>query len=221
MSGSEPEEDPFRKMRLILELRQSGLTDNFLLNSVEALPRELFVSPDFAEYAYDDFALPIACGQSMTKPSMVASIVDALALGAPKSCSVLEIGTGTGYMTALLSKLARRVHTIDRFRTLSEAARKRFDQLGITNIVSQTADGKLGLPAAAPFDRIVSTCALEDVPKLWLDQLKPDGFLILPVGTNENQKVMRYQKKSDGEVVSEILAPSQFLHLAEGVAKEL
>lgn len=218
---SEAEHDPFRKMRLILELRRSGITDNDLLNVIEKLPREHFVDPEFEEYAYDDVALPIACGQTISRPSDVATIIYSLELGKDRSCTILEIGTGSGYLTALMSRLARRINTVDRYRTLVEAAKKRFDALGLTNIISQCSDGALGWPASAPFDRIVATCALEEVPQVWLDQLKAGGMLIMPVGTNEDQRLMRYRKDKSGKISSDAVGLSNFLHLVEGAAKEL
>lgn len=208
-------------MRLILELRQAGITDSRLLNAFEALPRDVFLDDEFTEFAYDDVALPIACGQTVTQPSVVAVIISALNFNPAQSLTVLEIGTGSGFMTALLSRFARRVYTIDRYRTLSESARARFEALKITNIVSQCADGLLGWPASAPFDRIVSTCATEEIPADWLAQLKPDGILIAPLGTNEDQMLMKYIRSGDGKLTSEVLEPSKFLHLTEGVAKEL
>ena len=208
-------------MKLILELRQSGITDNGLLNAIEKLPRERFVDSEFDEFAYDDVALPIACGQTISRPSTVAGIVDALQLGNDRNFNVLEIGTGSGYLSALISKLARRVYTVERYRTLTENARRRFSELGLANIISQCSDGALGWPATAPFERIVSTCAAEEPPEQWIGQLKPGGLLIMPIGTNEDQHVIRFRKGDDEALTSEILAPSKFLHIVEGVAKEL
>lgn len=213
--------DPFRFAKLILDLRQSGITDHALLNIIESIPRELFVPSNVADYAYDDVALPIACGQTISRPTTAAGIVMAMDLGSKRDCTVLEIGTGSGYMTALMAKLARRVYTVDRYRTLVEAARMRFEQLGLVNVISQCSDGKKGWPETAPFDRIVSTCAMEEPSDVWLNQLKPKGILIMPIGTNEDQHVARFTKHADGRVTSEPLAASKFLHLEEGVAKQL
>lgn len=221
MTPEDDERDPYRVMRLILELRQVGITDTRLLNAVERLPRDNFIPDGLHEYAYDDVALPIACGQTISRPSTVISMVHDLELGPTKSLKVLEIGTGSGYMTALISKLARRVYSVERYRTLAEAARKRFEQLSLTNIVSQCADGSFGWTASAPFDRIVSTCAVEEVPPAWIKQVKPGGFLILPIGTNEEQFITKISVTEGGDVSSTVLGPSKFLHLVEGVAKEL
>ena len=221
MEKAGQERDPMQVMRLILELRQAGITDNNLLNAFEALPREKFIPEAFQEYAYEDVALPIACGQTISRPSTTAGMVDALELGATRSMTLLEIGTGSGFMTALLSRFCRRVYTIDRYRTLSQAARVRFDSLGLSNIISQCSDGELGWPSSAPFDRIVSTCAMEEPSEVWLGQLKPGGMLIMPIGTNEDQQVVRLRKLTSGEVTKEPLAPSKFLHIIPGAAKEL
>ena len=221
MNETEPQKDPFRVARLILELRQSGITDTALLNAIEAMPRELFVPADVAEYAYEDVALPIACGQTISRPTTAAGMVYALELGTSKRFSVLEVGTGSGFMTALIAKMARRVYSVDRYRTLVDDARRRFEKLSLYNIISQCSDGLDGWPETAPFDRIVSTCAMEAPPAKWLNQLKPAGILLMPIGTNEDQHVVRFRKLSNGETVSEPLAPSKFLHIVEGVAKQL
>lgn len=207
--------------RLILDLRQSGLTDHALLNAIEGIPREIFVPEALAVHAYDDVALPIACGQTISRPTTAAGMVDALALGTGRNLTILEIGTGSGFMSALMARLARRVYTIDRFRTLVDGARVRFEQLGLFNVISRCADGALGWPETAPFDRIVSTCASESPPEKWVSQLKTGGIMVMPVGTNEEQYVARFRKLADGTLSSEPLAPSKFLHLIEGVAKHL
>jgi protein-L-isoaspartate(D-aspartate) O-methyltransferase len=218
---SDAEHDPFRRARLILDLRQAGITENALLNAIESIPRDRFVPAEFAEHAYEDVALPIACGQTTSRPTTVAGIVNALELGANRDFTILEIGTGSGFMTALMARLARRVYTVERYRTLTEDARKRFEELGLFNVISQSSDGSKGWPETAPFDRIVSTCAVEDVPDVWLDQLKPGGIMVLPIGTNEEQSVVQIRKVASGKTETQPLAPSKFLHLVEGVAKQL
>ena len=221
MNDTAPEHDPFRKARLILDLRQSGLTDHALLKAVEQVPRDVFVPTDVSEYAYDDVALPIACGQTISRPTTVAGMANALELGEKWEYTVLEIGTGSGYMAALIAKLARRIYTVDRYRTLVEGARLRFEDLGLFNVITQCSDGAKGWPETAPFDRIVSTCALEAPPQTWVDQLKPGGLLVMPIGTNEEQYVIVIRKSQDGALTEQRLAPSKFLHLAEGIAKQL
>ena len=221
MTPDNGERDPYRVMRLILELRQVGITDIRLLNAVERLSRDEFIPDGLQEYAYDDVALPIACGQTISRPSTVIGMVNELELGEKKSLKVLEIGTGSGYMTALLAALARRVYSVERYRTLADTAKKRFETLSLSNIVSQCADGSLGWVASAPFDRIVSTCAVEEIPEIWVKQVKPGGFMILPIGTNEEQFLMKIGVGEDGKTTSTRLWPSKFLHLVDGVAKEL
>ncbi len=221
MNAENSEVDPFRKMRLILELRRAGFTDNRLLNAFERLSREDFLPTEFAEYAYDDVALPIACGQNASRPAALAEMLTALELAETRTQVVLEIGTGSGYLTALLAHQCKRVYSVERYRTLIEAARKRFEKLAISNIVTLCADGQLGWENSGPFDRIISTCAVEEVPPAWLEQLKPDGILIVPIGTNEEQKIVRIRNSGSKNFPSEALGPSNFLHLIEGAAKEL
>lgn len=221
MNDDTPELDPFRVARLILDLRQVGITDHGLLKAIESIPRDLFVPPEVRAHTYDDVALPIACGQTISRPTTAAGIVNALELGEDRKFTVLEIGTGSGFMSALMAKLARRVYTMDRYRTLVETAKGRFDALGLFNIISQSGDGMKGWPETAPFDRIVSTCALEAPSEVWLEQLKPGGILVMPIGTNEDQFMVRIRKFADGSLSEEKLAPSKFLHLVEGVAKQL
>lgn len=221
MASGSYEKDPYRVAKLILALRQWGVTEPALLNAVEALPREPFLAPDLAEFAYEDVALPIPCGQIASPPPLAVAMIDALKLGISRTMNVLEIGTGSGYMTALLSRLSRRVNTLDRFRTLSTQAQKRFDELGLANITSHCSDGFDGWPQAAPFDRIISTCALEDLPEAWSQQVKPGGIILVPIGTNEDQRVLRFTKTPSGSMASETLMPSNFLHLIAGVAKQL
>lgn len=213
--------DPFRVAKLILELRQSGITELGLLKAFETIKREHFVPADFIEHAYSDVALPIACGQTTSRPITIAGMINALELGTARHKTVLEIGTGSGFTAALMSSLARRVYTIDRYKTLVDDARKRFETLQLVNIISRCSDGLAGWPESAPFDRIISTCALEVRPDAWLAQLKPDGIMVIPVGTNEDQHVIQFRKMSDGQVQQTTLAGSKFLHLVEGTAKHL
>lgn len=215
------EHDPFRIARLILDMRQNGVTNTRLLQAIETTPREHFVPEGMADDAYEDVALPIACGQTTSRPTAVAGMIDALELGEEKTLTVLEIGTGSGFMTALIGRLSRRVYSMDRYRTLVDGAKARFEHLGITNAITTWGDGAQGWPAAAPFDRIISTCAVEEVPDVWVDQLKPGGVMIIPVGTNEEQHFVRIRKGADDELATEPLAPSKFLHLVPGISKHL
>ncbi len=159
-----------RKMQFLYALRSKGVTDNRVLSAMEAVDRGPFIKGLFSERAYEDMPLPIACGQTISQPSVVGLMTQALEVS-PRD-KVLEIGTGSGYQAAILSKLARRVYTIDRHRRLVHEARVIFEQMDLNNITAITADGSFGLPEQAPFDRIIVTAAAEDPPGPLLAQLK-------------------------------------------------
>ncbi|MGB7243857.1 MAG: protein-L-isoaspartate(D-aspartate) O-methyltransferase, partial [Sulfitobacter sp.] len=167
-----------RKMQFLYALRSKGVTDKAVLNAMEAVDRGPFIRGLFAERAYEDMPLPIACGQTISQPSVVGLMSQALQVS-PRD-KVLEIGTGSGYQAAILSKLARRVYTIDRHRRLVREARDIFEILNLTNITTLTADGSFGLPDQAPFDRIIVTAAAEDPPGPLLAQLKIGGIMVVP-----------------------------------------
>ena len=164
------------RMEFLLTLRKRGIGDAAVLRAMEEVPREYFVGPDMTEAAYYDQALPIACGQTISQPYVVAYMTEQL--GVHPHDRVLEIGTGSGYQAAVLAKLAREVVTIERYRTLADAARKRFDELGIRNIEALTGDGFLGAPNHAPFQRIIVTAAAEDIPQTLVDQLAVGGVMV-------------------------------------------
>jgi protein-L-isoaspartate(D-aspartate) O-methyltransferase len=165
---------------LILRLRRIGITDQRVLGAIESVPRDVFVPAESRAEAYAERALPIDCGQTISAPVIVGIMTAALDLG--DRDRVLEIGTGTGYQSAILSKLCRRVYTIDRFRTLVSAAESRFRTLRITNITTLVGDGTRGWPEQAPFDRILLSAAIPEVPPILIEQLKLGGVLIAPVG---------------------------------------
>jgi protein-L-isoaspartate(D-aspartate) O-methyltransferase len=171
--------DP-RTTNLISDLRHDGIRDERVLDAIANIPREHFVDAPFAHTAYENTALPIACGQTISQPYVVAYMTEALALE-PKH-RVLEIGTGSGYQAAVLSQLCRRVYTIERHRPLSQEADKRFRALKLDNVVTKVADGHLGWPEQAPFDRILLTAATAEVPQTLLDQLVVGGVLVAPIG---------------------------------------
>ena len=207
-----------RKMQFLFALRSKGVTDARVLSAMEEVDRALFVRGLFAEKAYDDMPLPIACGQTISQPSLVGLMTQALELH-PRD-KVLEIGTGSGYQAAILSHLARRVYTIDRFRRLVREAQETFDSLGLTNITTLTADGSFGLPEQAPFDRILVTAAAEDPPGPLLAQLKIGGIMVLPVGQSDAvQSLIRVRRTGDGLDYEE-LRSVRFVPLVEGLGQE-
>ena len=171
--------DP-RASSLVKELGREGIRDARVLSALESVPRDFFVDTPFVETAYDNTALPIACGQTISQPYVVAFMTDALEVG--DKMRVLEIGTGSGYQAAVLSLLCRRVYTIERHRPLFEAAERRFRALKLENVVTRLGDGHAGWPEQAPFDRIMMTAAAPAVPQALLDQLAPDGILVAPIG---------------------------------------
>jgi protein-L-isoaspartate(D-aspartate) O-methyltransferase len=186
---------------------------------MEEVPREHFVGPENVQAAYYDQALPIACGQTISQPYVVAYMTEQLRIHPHDR--VLEIGTGSGYQAAVLAKLAREVVTIERYRTLAETARKRFDQLGIRNIEVLTGDGFLGAPNHAPFQRIIVTAAAEEIPQALVDQLDEGGVMVLPLGPHAGpQQIVRLTKTKEG-LKRENLIPVRFVPMVPGKAQEL
>jgi len=211
-----PEE---RLARLVLALRSQGVSDPAVLNAIESTPRDLFTPDLFRDRSWEDSALPIACGQTISQPYIVGLMSQALRLE-PRA-RVLEIGTGSGYQTTILSKLARLIYTVERYRTLLSEAEARFRTLGLTNIITRFGDGGEGWPEQAPFDRIMVTAAAPDEPKALLAQLKPTGVLVAPVGRGPVQTLKRYTGDGAGGFVIEELTEVRFVPLLDGVAKEL
>jgi protein-L-isoaspartate(D-aspartate) O-methyltransferase len=207
-----------RKMQFLYALRSSGVTDKRVLGAMEEIDRGPFIRGLFAERAYEDMPLPIACGQTISQPSVVGLMTQALNVS-PRD-KVLEIGTGSGYQAAILAKLARRVYTIDRHRRLVREARAIFDELDLHTITALTADGSFGLPDQAPFDRIIVTAAAEDPPGPLLAQLKVGGIMVLPVGQSDTvQSLIRVHKTETGLEYDE-LRDVRFVPLLEGLGKE-
>ena len=210
--------DAERKMQFLFQLRQRGVTNSRVLNAMEAIDRGPFVRGVFADRAYDDTPLPITCGQTISQPSVVGLMTQALDVQ-PKN-KVLEIGTGSGYQAAILAKLARRVYTIDRHRSLVTAARQIFDELGLHTITAITGDGSFGIEEQAPFDRIIVTAAAEDPPGPLLAQLAIGGIMVLPVGQSDHvQSLIKVTRTEDGFEYEEIL-PVRFVPLVEGLGQE-
>jgi protein-L-isoaspartate(D-aspartate) O-methyltransferase len=207
-----------RIMRFIYTLRSKGVTDPRVLKAMEAIDRGAFVRGLFAERAYEDMPLPIACGQTISQPSVVALMSEALEVG--ERDKVLEIGTGSGYQAAILSRLARRVYTVERHRRLVGEARAVFQRLGLTNITAFAADGSFGLPEQAPFDRILVTAAAEDPPGPLLQQLREGGIMVLPVGQSDSvQNLIKVRRTAQGFDYEE-LRPVRFVPLLEGMGQD-
>lgn len=210
--------DP-RLIQLVMALRGAGVTDARVLGAIERTPRDLFVPEQFAGRAYEDRALPIDCGQTISQPYVVAMMTQALEVD--DRCKVLEIGTGSGYQAAVLARLARRVYTIERYRTLLKEAEARFAALRLTNIVTRIGDGSKGWPEQAPFDRIIVTAAAPERPDELLKQLKDGGVAIAPVDAGEGrQALIRYRRKGD-EFAEERLFDVRFVPLVKGEARAL
>ncbi|MCV2890601.1 protein-L-isoaspartate(D-aspartate) O-methyltransferase [Ruegeria aquimaris] len=210
--------DAETKMQFLFALRSKGVTDRRVLAAMEEVDRGLFVRGLFAERAYEDMPLPIACGQTISQPSVVGLMTQALEVH-PRD-KVLEVGTGSGYQAAILAKLARRVYTVDRHARLVREAQALFQRLQLVNITTMTADGSFGLPDQAPFDRIIVTAAAEDAPGPLLAQLKIGGIMVLPVGQSDTvQTLIRVRRLETGFEYDE-LRPVRFVPLLEGLGKD-
>jgi len=207
-----------RKMQFLFQLRSKGVTDNRVLTAMEKIDRGPFIQGFFADRAYEDTPLPIACGQTISQPSVVAMMTQALDVQ-PRD-KVLEVGTGSGYQAAILSQLARRVYTVERHHQLMRAARQIFEDLNLNNITPITGDGSFGLPQQAPFDRIIVTAAAEDPPGPLLAQLRVGGIMVVPVGQSDTvQSLIKVTRTETGFDYDE-LRSVRFVPLLEGVSKE-
>ncbi|MDD8023459.1 MAG: protein-L-isoaspartate(D-aspartate) O-methyltransferase [Paracoccaceae bacterium] len=220
MTGHPEEQDELaeRKMRFLFALRSKGVTDARVLGAMERVDRGLFVKGLFADRAYEDMPLPIACGQTISQPSVVGLMTQALHPG-PRD-TVLEVGTGSGYQAAVLAGLVRRVYTVDRHRRLAREAEELFRTLQIPNIVTLAGDGSRGLPDQAPFDRILVTAAAEDPPGPLLSQLKIGGIMVLPVGQSDTVQSLIRVRRLDTGFEYEELRPVRFVPLVEGMASD-
>jgi protein-L-isoaspartate(D-aspartate) O-methyltransferase len=199
-------------------LKEQGVSDPAVLAAIASTPRDLFTPDLFQERAFEDQALPIACGQTISQPYIVGLMTQALRI--EKRSRVLEIGTGSGYQTTILSKLARLVYSVERYRTLMSAAEARFQTLGLTNVITRFGDGGQGWPEQAPFDRVMVTAAASEDPRVLLAQLKPTGVLVAPVGRGPVQNLNRYVGDGEGGFTVETLTEVRFVPLLDGVAKE-
>ena len=211
--------DDVERMEFQLTLRRRGISDQAVLRAMDAVPREHFVTADLAASAYADQALPIACGQTISQPYVVAYMTEQLEVRPEHR--VLEVGTGSGYQAAILSRLAQEVVSIERYRTLADTARDRLKTLGYANVTVRAGDGLAGAPDEAPFDRIIITAAAEEIPKGLVDQLADGGKMVLPLGPSGGaQHVVKLSKTADGLGRQDLIGV-RFVPLLPGQAREL
>ena len=207
-----------RKIRLIMQLRRAGIADTAVLSAIERIPREAFVPESFQDQSYEDMTLPIGRGQTLSAPSVVALMTQALATD--RRTKVLEIGTGTGYQAAVLSRLCRRLYTVERHRELLGEAERRFLKLRLHNITTRLGDGARGWSEQAPFTRIIVTAAAETVPATLVEQLAPGGVMVVPVGRQGgDQALLRLTREADG-IREEILDSVRFVPLVAGLPSD-
>jgi protein-L-isoaspartate(D-aspartate) O-methyltransferase len=205
-------------IRLIMELRGAGITDSRVLGAFERIPRGHFVPEAFRDQTYVNTALPIGHGQTISEPRVVAIMIQALSLG--ERMKVLEVGTGSGYQAAVLSRLCRRVYTIERHRELLREAIARFDDLGLHNVTTLPGDGSRGWPEQAPFERIIVSALAEDAPPALIEQLAPGGIMVLPLEDgHDGQAIIRMTRTEDG-METESLGPVRFVPLVGGMPHE-
>ena len=203
-----------RKIRLTLELRESGITDSKVLSAIEKIPREIFVPENFRNQAYENIALPIGKEQTISQPYIVALMTESLDL--KSNHKVLEIGTGSGYQCSILSLLSRRVYTIERIKSLLVKAESLFKKLKLTNIVTKHEDGNLGWKEQIPFDRIIFTASTNNIPNIFFNHLKEDGILIAPIIMGSKQILNKYSKEN-GKIKIESLTEVVFVPNLKGI----
>ncbi len=207
-----------RKIRLIMQLRRAGIADTAVLSAIERVPREAFVPESFQDQSYEDMTLPIGRGQTLSAPSVVALMTQALA--PDRRTKVLEIGTGPGYQAAILSRLCRRLYTVERHRELLGEAERRFLKLRLHNITARVGDGARGWPEQAPFTRIIVTAAAESVPATLVEQLAPGGVMVVPVGRQGgDQALLRLTREAD-RIREEVLDSVRFVPLVMGLPSD-
>jgi|ERR1043165_4804173 protein-L-isoaspartate(D-aspartate) O-methyltransferase len=207
------------RMEFLLSLRRRGISDAAVLRAIDAVPREKFVLAEFADTAYADQAMPIACGQTISQPYVVAYMTEQLDVRPEHR--VLEVGTGSGYQAAILSQLAGEVFSVERYRTLADRARAALAELGYDNVTVVTGDGLEGLPEHAPYDRIIVTAAAEAIPQKLVDELAEGGVMVLPLGEHHGpQRIVKLTRGKEG-VTQEELIWVRFVPLLPGQAREL
>jgi protein-L-isoaspartate(D-aspartate) O-methyltransferase len=214
-----PREPGAERMEFQLSMRRRGISSREVLRAMDVVPREQFVLPDYVETAYADQAMPISCGQTISQPYVVAYMTEQLDVR--RDHRVLEIGTGSGYQAAVLSQLAGEVYSVERYRTLADRARETLGRLNYTNVTVVAGDGLSGLPAHAPYDRIIVTAAAEAVPQTLVDELAEGGIMVLPLGEHSGpQRIVRLTRRKEG-VTSQELIWVRFVPLLPGQAREL
>ena len=204
------------KAKLMEELRRSGVIEAGVLEALEATPREMFLPEQFKDRAFENVALPIGYHQTISQPSVVGLMTQALEV--TDRMKVLEIGTGSGYQAAVLARLCRRLYTIERHPQLLKDAERRLAKLGLVNVTMVAGDGSLGWPEQAPFERIMVTAAAADIPEILLGQLARGGIMIVPVGLDENDQRLLRVRRTDGGIETEDLGPTRFVPLIAGKA---
>jgi protein-L-isoaspartate(D-aspartate) O-methyltransferase len=214
-----PADESVGRMEFLLGLRRRGISDASVLRAMDEVPREHFVDAPHADAAYADQALPISCGQTISQPYVVAYMTERLDL--EPHHKVLEVGTGSGYQAAVLARLAREVVSVERYRTLADAARRRLENLGCRNVTVVVGDGLAGVPEHAPYDRIMVTAAAERIPQALVDQLADGGVMVLPLGPHSDAQRLVKLVKTDGGIVREDLIWVRFVPLLPGQAREL
>jgi protein-L-isoaspartate(D-aspartate) O-methyltransferase len=204
-------------LRLLMELRGLGITDARTLGAIERVPREAFVPAAFKDQAWENVALPIGHAQTISQPLVVALMTQALEVG--DRHKVLEVGTGSGYQTAVLAKLCRRVFTMERHRGLLKEAEKRFAELKLHNVTTRFGDGTKGWPEQAPFDRIIVTAAAPELPAILRDSLAEGGILVAPIGEERRDQQLVRVSRRDGTFLTEELGPVRFVPLVVGLPR--
>ena len=203
-----------KKINLILELKKNGVDSQKVLKVMEEIDRSFFIDDNLKKKSFDNIALPIDCGQTISQPLIVALMTQYLDLD--RSMRVLEIGTGSGYQTYILSKLSRFVYSVERFKSLLKKADEQFKKLNVTNIFCRHGDGGLGWKDQAPFERIIVTACANDIPRQLIEQLSEGGKMIIPIGEQHEDQVLKLILKKNNELIIEELTKVRFVPLLEG-----
>ncbi len=203
-----------QKAKLIMTLRAQAIMNAEILSAIEKIPREIFVPEALRAHAYENASMPIGRGQTISQPYIVAFMTQALELR--RTHRVLEIGTGSGYQAAILSRLCRRVYTVERLRPFLVEAERRLKSLQISNVTYRHNDGQKGWPEAAPFDRIIITCQVSEIPDILLNQLKDNGILIAPLGQSGHEQLVRVKRTDEGFEHAPLI-PVRFVPMLEGI----